>query len=230
VTSPAIVRPAPGREAGRPSRRRPHWPRWSRKTRRDLRIGLLFITPWLVGFAAFYLYPALASLYYSFTDFRILQAPKWVGLDNYAQMLADPQFWKALGNTLYITVLGVPLAVMTALGIALLLNVKKIAGIGVFRTIFYLPVVVPLSVPALITVGLFTFIDKWTDFFGPRVYLNDPEQYPLSIAIQTFQAAHKTDWPLSMAASTVITLPLVLIYFFAQRKFIQGITLTGIKG
>ncbi len=91
-------------------------------------------------------------------------------------------------------------------------------------------IVVPLSVPALITVGLFTFIDKWTDFFGPRVYLNDPEQYPLSIAIQTFQAAHKTDWPLSMAASTVITLPLVIIYFFAQRKFIQGITLTGIKG
>ena len=78
--------------------------------------------------------------------------------------------------------------------------------------------------------ALFTFIDKWTDFFGPRVYLNDPDQYPLSIAIQTFQAAHKTDWPLSMAASTVITLPLVIIYFFAQRKFIQGITLTGIKG
>jgi len=91
-------------------------------------------------------------------------------------------------------------------------------------------IVVPLSIPALITVGLFTFIDKWTDFFGPRVYLNDPEQYPLSIAIQTFQAAHKTDWPLSMAASTVITLPLVIIYFFAQRKFIQGIALTGIKG
>jgi multiple sugar transport system permease protein len=91
-------------------------------------------------------------------------------------------------------------------------------------------IIVPLSTPALITVGLFTFIDKWTDFFGPRVYLSDPDQYPLSIAIQTFQAAHKTDWPLSMAASTVITLPLVIIYFFAQRKFIQGITLTGIKG
>jgi multiple sugar transport system permease protein len=91
-------------------------------------------------------------------------------------------------------------------------------------------IIVPLSVPALITVGLFTFIDKWTDFFGPRIYLSDPNQYPLSIAIQTFQQAHKTDWPLSMAASTVITLPLVIIYFFAQRKFIQGITLTGIKG
>jgi multiple sugar transport system permease protein len=91
-------------------------------------------------------------------------------------------------------------------------------------------IIVPLSVPALITVGLFTFIDKWGDFFGPIVYLRDPKLYPLSVAVQTFQSSHKTDWPLSMAASVVIAAPLVLIYFFAQRKFIEGITLTGIKG
>ena len=84
--------------------------------------------------------------------------------------------------------------------------------------------------PALITVGLFTFIDKWTDFFGPRVYLNDPDQYPLSIAIQTFQSATRPTGRCPWRPSTVITLPLVIIYFFAQRKFIQGITLTGIKG
>jgi ABC-type glycerol-3-phosphate transport system permease component len=91
-------------------------------------------------------------------------------------------------------------------------------------------IIVPLSVPALITVGLFTFIDKWGDFFGPIIYLRDPQLYPLSVAVQTFQSAHKTDWPLSMAASIVIAAPLVIIYFFAQRKFIEGITLTGIKG
>ena len=91
-------------------------------------------------------------------------------------------------------------------------------------------IIVPLSWPALITVGLFTFIDKWTDFFGPLVYLRDPALQPLSLAIQTFQSAHKTDWPLSMAASVAITAPLVIIYFFAQRKFIQGIQLTGLKG
>jgi multiple sugar transport system permease protein len=91
-------------------------------------------------------------------------------------------------------------------------------------------IVIPLSVPALITVGLFTFIDKWGDFFGPIVYLRDPKLYPLSVAVQTFQSSHKTDWPLSMAASVVIAAPLVIIYFFAQRKFIEGITLTGIKG
>ena len=140
MTAPAVARPPSGRPA---PARRGILPRWSRQTRRDLRLGLLFISPWLVGFVAFYLYPALASLYYSFTDFKILSSPHWIGLDNYTKMLADPLFWKALGNTLYITVIGVPLAVMTALAIALLLNVKKIAGIGVFRTIFYLPVVVP---------------------------------------------------------------------------------------
>jgi multiple sugar transport system permease protein len=93
-----------------------------------------------------------------------------------------------------------------------------------------LRVILPLSGPALITVALFTFIDKWGDFFGPIVFLNNPDLYPLSVAVQTFQSAHKTDWPLSMAASVVISAPLVILYFLAQRKFIEGITLTGIKG
>lgn len=107
-------------------------------------------------------------------------------------------------------------------------DAARIDGAGELRIL--LRVIVPLSWPALITVGLFTFIDKWTDFFGPLVYLRDPALQPLSLAIQTFQSAHKTDWPLSMAASVAITAPLVIIYFFAQRKFIQGIQLTGLKG
>lgn len=128
--------------------------RWSPMTRRSAVTGVLFILPWVAGFLAFYLYPALASLYYSFTDFRILEAPRWVGLGNYERMLNDPLFWKSLGNTLYLTVIGIPLAVMTALGIAMLLNVKRIVGIGVFRTIFYLPVVVPSVASALLWIWL----------------------------------------------------------------------------
>jgi multiple sugar transport system permease protein len=107
-------------------------------------------------------------------------------------------------------------------------DAARIDGAGELRILFR--IVLPLSIPALLTVGLFTFIDKWTDFFGPLVFLKDPALQPLSVALQTFQSSHKTDWPLSMAASATVTLPLVLIYFFAQRKFIQGITLTGIKG
>jgi multiple sugar transport system permease protein len=128
--------------------------RFTPQTRRNLAVGLLFISPWLVGFLCFYLYPALASLYYSFTDFKILQEPRWVGLANYQRMVSDPLFWKALGNTLYLTLIGIPLAVISALGIALLLNTKRIVGIGVFRTIFYLPVVVPSVASALLWLWL----------------------------------------------------------------------------
>ena len=128
--------------------------RLSRQTRRNLVAGLLFTSPWLVGFLAFYLYPAIASLYYSFTDFRILEAPRWVGLDNFEKIAADPLFWKSLANTLYLAVIGLPLSILSALAIALLLNIRGILGIGIFRTIFYLPVVVPTVATAVLWIWL----------------------------------------------------------------------------
>lgn len=131
----------------------------SRTERKNLRTGLLFISPWLVGFLAFNLYPALASLYYSFTNFKILQDPRWIGLDNYTKLINDPIFWKSLTNTLYITVVGVPLAVVVALGIALLLNRRGIRGIGIFRTIFYLPVVIPGVAAAILWIFLLSPIN-----------------------------------------------------------------------
>jgi multiple sugar transport system permease protein len=91
-------------------------------------------------------------------------------------------------------------------------------------------IVAPLSAPALITVGILTFIDKWNDFYGPLIYLQKPELQPLSLAVQVFQTQHGTDWPLLMAASVLVAAPLVALYFVAQRKFIEGITLTGLKG
>jgi len=128
--------------------------RLTRTERKNLRTGLLFISPWLIGFFAFTLYPALASLYYSFTNFKILQAPQWIGLGNYAELLRDPLFWKSLGNTLYLTLIGVPLSVLVALSIALLLNRRQLHGIGVFRTIFYLPVVMPAVAAAVLWIFL----------------------------------------------------------------------------
>jgi multiple sugar transport system permease protein len=145
-------------------------PRLSRVERRNLMTGLAFISPWLIGFLAFNLYPALASLYYSFTDFRILQDPRWIGLENYSNLLADPLFWKSLGNTLYLTLLGVPLAVIVALGIALLLNTKGIRGIGIFRTIFYLPVVIPAVASAILWIFLLNpangLVNQFLGLFG----------------------------------------------------------------
>jgi multiple sugar transport system permease protein len=93
-------------------------------------------------------------LYYSFTDFKILESPRWVGLDNYIQMFGDPLFWKSLTNTLYLTFIGTPVAVAVALGIALLLNTKGMRGIGVFRTIFFLPVIFPVVAASILWLWL----------------------------------------------------------------------------
>jgi len=163
--------------------------------RRRLRVGLLFISPWLIGFFAFYLYPAVASFYYSFTDFKILQDPKWVGTANYQHLLADPLFWKSLWNTLYLTLIGVPLSVMTALGIALLLNSKEVRGLGIFRTIFYLPVVVPTVAAAILWIwllnpqfGLVNQLLHMIGITGPK-WFYDPDWAKNGIILMTVWAA-----------------------------------------
>ena len=144
ATSPSAPHPIP----------RPRARRWTPQTRRNTITGLLFISPWLVGFLGFYLYPALASLYYSFTDFRILQPPEWIGLQNYQRMVNDPLFWKALGNTIWLVLVMVPISVGVALGVSPLLNVRGIFGMSIFRTIFYLPVVVPAVASAVLRIWL----------------------------------------------------------------------------
>lgn len=96
---------------------------------------------------------------------------------------------------------------------------------GIYRIIM-----LPLSKPALITVGLFTFIGSWNDFLGPLLYLNDDSKYTLSLGLQQFVSQHGQEWQMLMAAATLMVLPIILIFLFAQKFFIKGITLTGIKG
>lgn len=115
----------------------------SRQARRELKWGLIFITPWIVGFLLFNLYPTLASFYYSFTDKGLIRPPESVGLDNYVRLLTrDKQFVKSISNTLYMVVVAVPLGTVFAFITALLLNMK-VRGQAVYRTIYYLPTVVP---------------------------------------------------------------------------------------
>ena len=90
-------------------------------------------------------------------------------------------------------------------------------------------IILPLSRPGLATVGLFTFISHWNDFLGPLLYLNDERTYTLSMGLQRFVSQHGAEWSLLMAAATVMTLPIIVIFFFAQKTFIQGISTTGIK-
>ena len=94
----------------------------------------------------------------------------------------------------------------------------------------YWRVIMPLSKPALATTALFTFLFEWGDFLFPLVYLQDERQYTLALALQQFQSQHASAWGPLMAMSTVITVPIIIVFFFTQKTFIQGITLTGLKG
>jgi len=98
--------------------------------------------------------------------------------------------------------------------------------VGIYFRIF-----LPLSRPALAVVALFTFMFCWNDFLGPLVYLQRPTQYTLALGLQTFQSQHGgTEWHLLMAASVLVIAPVILLFFLAQKTFIQGIATTGLKG
>jgi len=117
--------------------------------RRKLRTGLFFISPWLIGLLLFYLYPIMSSLYYSFTDYNVLQPPTWIGLGNYQAIFKDPLFWTSLGNTFFIAVVGIPLYTVVDIAIAILLNVKA-PGQPFFRAIVFLPTLIPVVVLSIL--------------------------------------------------------------------------------
>jgi len=121
---------------------------------RQTRLGLLFISPWAIGFAVFYLYPFFATLYYSFTRFTGVGNPVFSGLSNYSELFHDDTFRTALFNTFYYTIIEVPLSTAAALGLALLLNMN-VRGQAFYRTLFYIPSIVPVVASSLIFVWIF---------------------------------------------------------------------------
>jgi multiple sugar transport system permease protein len=123
------------------------------ETRAFLR-GMAFLSPWLIGFFAFTLVPVALSLYYSFCDFTLLQPPLFKGLTNYRQLAHDPVFWKVIGNTAIYAAMALPFGLLTALGAAMLLNLK-IAGQSIYRTIIFLPSLVPTAAAAMLWLWLF---------------------------------------------------------------------------
>ncbi len=126
----------------------------TRKQRHNLRLGLLFISPWIVGFLIFGAYPIVMAVYYSFCDYDVLRDAVWVGPLNYQDMVTDDVFWKSLYNTLFYTVVSVPLSLTLALMIAVLLN-RPILGRSLFRTFFYIPAIVPLVAVSMIWIWVF---------------------------------------------------------------------------
>ncbi len=130
--------------------------------------------PWVLGLGIFIIGPIIASLIFSFMDYSVLLPPKFIGLSNYKTMFSgDPLFWKSLYNTIYMTVIGVPLNIVLSLSVALLLN-QKVKGEAFFRTIFYLPSVVPAVAMSLLwmwilnpQVGLVNYILSLFGIEGP---------------------------------------------------------------
>ena len=122
--------------------------------RRRLRNGLLFASPWLIGFGALTVWPVCASFYYSFCSYNVVRPPVWIGLENYTTLFCeDPNFLRSLYNTFYMMLLGVPAGLFLAFLMALLLN-TKVRGMAVFRTLFYMPSVVPIVAVAILWVWI----------------------------------------------------------------------------
>ncbi|MEK3745452.1 sugar ABC transporter permease [Brevibacillus sp. FSL K6-0770] len=118
------------------------------------RWGLLLVSPYLIHFLVFVVGTSLASLYFSFSDYDILNPPKWTGLDNYEKLFADPLFYQALWNTVYFTLLYVPAKTFLALLLAVALN-QKLKGLKLFRMAHFLPVISSWTVIAYVADAVF---------------------------------------------------------------------------
>lgn len=131
--------------------------KWSRQKISNLRWGLVFCSPAILGLLVFIAYPVLRSLQQSFTSSTMMTPGRWLGLGNYRDLIADASFWQSLGNTVYIFAWSVPLGILVALGLALLLNLN-VRGKGIYRVIFFIPSIVPLVATAVI----------WSYVFNPQ--------------------------------------------------------------
>ena len=142
--------------------------------KRNLWIGLAFISPWLVGFLAFTLFPVCASIYFSFCDYDVLTNPVWVGTLNYRDMFTDSVFWKSLYNTFYFAAFALPLGMVIALLVAVLLN-QEVKGRSVFRAIFFLPSLIPIVASSMVWLwilngnfGILNHALEWFHIRGPQ--------------------------------------------------------------
>jgi multiple sugar transport system permease protein len=105
----------------------------------------------------------------------------------------------------------------------------RVDGCGELRTL--LRVILPMAKPAVLAVALFQFFYCWNDYFGPQIYASENEgAWTLSYGLESFKGAHHTNWNLEMAATLLVMAPVILLFFFAQKAFIEGVTLTGVKG
>ena len=162
----------------------------TRRERQDLFWGLLFVSPWVIGLAVFILIPALMALYYSFTDFNVLNVPVFIGFSNYQELAFDSVFWQALWNTVVYAALALPLGTILSLLLAIMLN-AKVMGLSIFRTIYFLPSLVPLVASAVLfqwilnsQYGVINVVLGWFGIQGPN-WLGDANWSKIALVITT---------------------------------------------
>ncbi|MGW2156519.1 carbohydrate ABC transporter permease [Nonomuraea sp. NPDC001699] len=158
------------------------------------------------------------------------------------QVIAVPIYlvWARLGLTDSLWPLILPMLFGDAFSIFLLrqflitipreyIDAAKVDGCSDFRTL--VRVILPMARPAVAAVALFQFFYCWNDYYGPLLYAGvEQEGWTLSLGLATFKAFHSVQWNLTMAATLLVTAPVIIVFFFAQRVFIEGVTLTGVKG
>lgn len=157
--------------------------------RRELLVGLLFASPWLLGFLAFTLFPILSSLYYSFTRYDLLRPPVFLGLDNYINILTDDEDFRTVAyNTIWWVVFSTPLGVLSAFLMALLLNTNMV-GRSFFRAVFFFPSIVPVVVTAFVWQFLLNVqygaINATLQFLGLPIvpFLSSPDYVKPSLVV-----------------------------------------------
>jgi len=165
---------------------------WKSPLRRNqAMLGYLFVSPWVLGFLLFGLYPIIMSLYYSLCQYDVLRIPQFIGLGNYRELLfKDPYFWKSTWNTVYYTFLRTPLVILGSLMLAVLVN-NAVKGIRFFRTIYFIPSIITGVVLSSIWLWMlnpqYGLINTTLAFFGIQgpLWLQSPEWSKPSIIIMS---------------------------------------------
>ena len=151
-------------------------------TRRQWFWGYLFLMPWLIGFLFFQLLPIVFTFFLSFTDYAATSEFKWgnfnmVGLENYRHLLVDPIILPSMGVTLKFALIGIPLGLIVPLGLAVLVNSRHLVGSNFFRTLFYLPTVIPVVAGAIIFQGVLNSQSGWLNMSLKAIGISDPPRW-----------------------------------------------------
>jgi ABC-type sugar transport system permease subunit len=170
------IQPVIPRGPGRFRLRRPSLGK-SSLSRNEARWGLIFLSPWLIGFLAFTLFPMIASLVFSVTNLTLAQDQplRFVGLENFQRMLADPQTWQSLGVTFRFAAFNLPIAIVIPFVVAL--NSRYLRGVGIFRTLFFMPYVIPFVSGLLAWQGMLNLETGWVNELLRLIGVQNPPNW-----------------------------------------------------